>query len=138
MTTLAARPTLLVRAAVIAIERHAELAERRQELRDLGRFAALREHHDDVVRVDAAQIAVKRLGRVQKMGRRARGRKRGRDLLADQPGLAHAGNDRAALAREQQLDRLAERGVQAIRNLPNAGRLAAHDLARGPKLFLGG
>ena len=27
---------------------------------------------------------------------------------------------------------------EPIRNLPNAGRLAAHDLARCPELFLGG
>ena len=138
ITTVAARPTVLHARRRDRHERHAEFAQRRQELHDFGRLAALREHHDDVVRMNAAQVAVKRLGRVQKVGPRAGRGKRGRDLLADQPGLAHAGDDRAALAREQQLHRLAERGIEAVRNLPNAGRLAAHDLAGSAELFFGG
>ncbi len=138
ITTLAARPTVLVRAAVIATSGTPNSRSDGNSCVDFGRFAALREHHDHVVGMNAAQIAVKRLGRMQKMGRRARRRKRGGNFLPDQPGLAHAGDDRAALAGVQQLDRLAERGIQTVRNLPNAGRLAAHDLSRRAKLFLCG
>src|SRR5687767_10141393 len=86
--------------------------------------------------MNSAQIAMKGLGRMQEMGACAGRSKCGRDLLPDQSGLAHARDDRAAFAGEQQLYRLAERGIEPIRNLPNPGRLAAHDLARSPKLFL--
>ena len=130
ITTFAARPTVLVLRRGDRDERHAELAERRQQLHDFGRLAALREHHDDVVRVDAAQVAVKRLGRVQEMGPRAGRRERGGDLLADEAGLAHAGDDHAALAGEQQLAR-PRRTIRPRRSesSQSAFGFEAHDLA---------
>ena len=74
MTTLAARPTVLLVRAVIGDKRHAELAQRRQQLRDFGRLAALREHDHDIVRMDATQIAVKRFGRMEEVGAACRSR----------------------------------------------------------------
>ena len=79
-------------------ERHAEIVERRQQLHHLGGLAALREHQHDVAGVDAAQVAVKGFGRMEEVGARAGRGERGGDLLADQAGLAHAGDDHAALA----------------------------------------
>ena len=84
------------------------------------RLAALGEHQHDVAGVDAAQVAVKRFGRVQEVGPRAERSERGGDLLTDDSRLAHAGDDHAALAFVQQPHRLAKRFFQPIRKLPQS------------------
>jgi len=84
----------------------------RQQLEHLFGLAALREDHYHVVAVDASQVAMKRLGRVQEVAPRAGAGQRGGQLLADQPRLAHASDDHARLASKQQIDRPAELGIQ--------------------------
>ena len=134
MTTFAARPSVLVCDAVIATSGTPKSRERRQQLHDLVRLAALREHQHDIVGVDAAQVAVKGLGRMQKVGPRAGRGQRGGNLLPDQAGLAHAGDDHAALAGEQQLHGLAERCVEPVRNFPNAAA-SRRTISRSAELF---
>ena len=95
---MAARPKVLSARAVIGEDRHAQLGQRRQQADDLLRLAALREHQHHVLGVDAAQVAVDRLGRVQAVAASAGRGQRGHDLLADQARLAHAGDDHVAAA----------------------------------------
>ena len=87
---MAARPSVLAAPAGDRDDRHAELGQRGQQPDDLLGLAALREDQHHVVAADAAQVAVDRLGRVQAVAARAGRGQRGRDLLADQAGLAHA------------------------------------------------
>ena len=94
--------------------RHAQLGQRGQQADDLLRFAALREDQHHVVRAHPAQVAVDRLGRVQAMAGRAGRGQRGHDLLADQAGLAHAGDDHVAPAGIDQLHRPAELAVEPV------------------------
>ena len=59
-------------------------------------------------RLDHAEVAVARLGRVHEVGRRAGARKRGGDLARDVAGLAHAAHHHAALALMDEIDRIDE------------------------------
>ena len=111
-------------------ERHVEVLERWQQLHHLACLAALREHQHDVGRMDAAQVAVKRFGRMQVVRPRAERSQRRGNLLPDDAGLAHARDDHAAFTLEQQLHGLAERFVESIRKLPNRLRFEAQDLAQ--------
>ena len=75
-------------------------------------------HH--VVFPNRAEIAMNGFGRVQEPRGRARARERGRDLPADDPGLAHARDNDAAAALEQELDGPLERSaVEAIDEAEN-------------------
>ena len=72
---------------------------------ELGGFARPRQRHDDVVGRDHAEVAVARLaGMNEKRRRSGRGEGRG-DLAGDVAGLAHAGDDDAALGGADQFDR---------------------------------
>ena len=98
-------------------------------------FAALREHQHHVVAMDAAQIAVNRFGRVQEMAPRAGRSERGRQLLPDQSGLADAGDDHAAAAKVERIDRVAKLHVQPVGDSRQGLRLELDDFARVAKLF---
>ena len=95
------------------------------EARDLGRLAAVRQDQDDVLRADAAQVAVDRLGRVQKVARRAGRRQRGRDLLGDDAGLADAAGDDLALAPVEHAGGLGELAADAARRPSSASASTA-------------
>ena len=82
-TTRAARPSVLSARPVIAMIGTPKSASERQQPQDLRRLAALGENQRHVVGMDAAQVAVDRLGRVEAMAGRAGGGQRGHDLLAD-------------------------------------------------------
>ena len=84
----------------------------------------------DVVLADRAEIAVDGFGRVQEPGRRAGARERRRNLPADEAGLAHAGDDDAAVAVEEQLDGAFEVAVDAIDEAEDRGRFGPQHLAR--------
>ena len=66
---------------------------------DLFGLAAVGEGEDHVVGVDAAEVAVDGFGRVQEVSAGAGRGERGDELLADQAGLAHAGDDDGAAGR---------------------------------------
>ena len=78
-------------------------------------LARPRQRENNVALGDHAEIAVARLGRVHEQRRRAgRGKGRG-DLVTDMAGLAHAGNDDAALRVADQFDRLRKERRQGRR-----------------------
>ena len=60
------------------------------------------------------QVAVDRFARMQVMAAGAGRGQRGGDLLADQAGFAHAGDDDAALAAVDKSTALTEFGIQPV------------------------
>ena len=86
----------------------ADPTNRLEQPDELVRLAAVgqREHH--VVGLDDAEVAVNGLGGVQEDRRRAGARQRGRDLVRDDAGLAHAGQDDAARAALKHVERAFE------------------------------
>ena len=83
----------------------AEAARIVDQVLELGGLARPGQRHDDVVGRDHAEVAVARFARMHEEGRRS-GRGEGRrDLAPDMAGLAHAGDDHAALRAADQLDR---------------------------------
>ena len=83
----------------------------------------------------AAQVAMKGLGRVQKVRSRAgRCECRGQ-LLADHPGLADAGDDHAAARRTDELDRLAKAAVKLLGQRGHRSRFDGDDLAAEAERF---
>ena len=102
MQRLAERPRELLSRSVMAMQVGVELPKGGQETENLLGLAALGEGEDDVACADAAQVAVDGFGRVQGEGARAGGGEGGGQLLADQAGLAHAGDDDAAPALEDE------------------------------------
>src|SRR5690606_8363878 len=77
-------------------------------------LAAVRQGNDDIVLTHQAQVAVQRFGRVQEERRRAGARQCRGDLAADDARLAHAGDDDASAAGEQQFDGAVEAFVQTF------------------------
>ena len=78
------------------------------------RFAGIRQREHDVRGRDHADVAVDRFGGVQEERRAARAGERRCDLVADVAGLAHAGDDDAARAGEQQVAGAGKRVVEAM------------------------
>src|ERR1044072_4578059 len=73
----------------------------------------------------------------ERRGRSGRGERRG-DLTGDQPGLAEAGDDDAALRVVQDLDRAREGGTEGVGNAPDGRGLEREDpLAAVDELFGG-
>ena len=107
----------------------ADAADRLEQPDQLLGLAAVRQREHDVVVADRAEVAVDRLGRVEEEGRRAGARQRRGDLAADDARLAHAGDDDAAAALEQQLDGALEVVVEAIDQAEDRRRLGAQHLA---------
>ena len=92
--------------------------QRRQQTQNLLGLAALRERDHHVVGPDSAEIAVDRLGRVERERPGAGGRQRRGQLLAHEPRLAHAGDDHAPLAAVNHPGRSRDRAVQPLANPP--------------------
>ena len=102
-----------VRIAREADQRVTLALERGQQAQNLLGLARGRQSHHHVARHQYAQIAVQRLGRVQKQGRRTGGTERGGDLLRNNSAFAHAGDHYAAAlltAMQNQLDGAVEGG----------------------------
>ena len=114
---------------VIAMSLRAEASDRFQQPQQLLGLAAVRERDHDVVVANRTEIAVGRLGRMEEPGRRAGARQSRGDLSADDAGLAHAGDDDAAAALEQELDCALEMPVDAIDEPEDGGRFGAEYLA---------
>ena len=112
IVTVAARPSVLVRLPVTAtIGTPNSFSE--GSSRTTSSVSPLCDSTSTQVFVmDAAQVAVHGFARMQVMAARAGRGQRGGDLLADQSGLAHAGDDHAAAAAMQVLDGAAELAVE--------------------------
>ena len=82
-------------------------------------FAGIGQRDDHVLRGDHAEIAVAGFARMHEIGGRAgAGHGRG-DLARDVAGLAHAADDDASLAGEDEVQRLQKIVVDALRERPN-------------------
>jgi hypothetical protein len=101
------------------------------EDQDLLGVAALRHRDQHVTLHDPAEVAVRRLGGVQEERGAARGGQGRRDLLGDDPALAHPGHYHAAGAGEQRLHRPVEALVEAGDQLPDRLGLDLEDPAGG-------
>ncbi len=101
------------------------------EAQDLLGVAAVRDGEQHVALDDAAEVAVDRLGRMQEERGRAGRREGGRDLLGDDPALAHAGGDHAPRAGEERLDRALEALVEPRDQLADGVGLDLEHLAGG-------
>ncbi len=97
-----------IRVAAEPDDAGAEAAYQLEQADDLLRLAGVGDGEQHVARDDHAQVAVDRLGRVHEVGGAARRGERGRDLLADDAGLAHPGDDDTAGATGDQVHRAIE------------------------------
>ena len=86
--------------------------------------------------MNAPQVAVDCLGRVQEVAPRTSGCERGGDFLANKTGFAHAADNDAACAAIDQVHRLAEGAIQAGRNGLERASFDVDDFARVSELFL--
>ena len=91
-----------------AWDRDRQRLKRRQHPHHFLRLAAVRQHHHDVILMDASQIPVNRFGGVQEMTACTGRSKRGRDLLPHQTGLPHATDNDTSSTLEQAVNRSTE------------------------------
>ena len=75
-------------------------------------LAALGKQQQRIVGGDGAHVAMAGLGRMDEIGGRTGGGKRGGDLAPDMARLAHARDDHPALRRQDRVHRLAEAAIQ--------------------------
>jgi hypothetical protein len=85
-----------------------------QQLDNFLGLAAIGNGDQHIVPPQHAKIAVNPFSRMEEKGRCPGARHRRGDLLADMPGLAHAGHDHLALAIEKQIDGLGEPLVEPV------------------------
>ena len=76
-------------------------------------------------------------GGMEEMGAGAGGRKRGGDILTDEAGLAHAGDDGTTLAAVEQTNGLTESFVESVGKFPECDGFEAQDFASGAELATG-
>jgi len=101
----------------------------RRQQRELVGLAGIRQHYDDVVGRDHAEIAVSGLGRVHEKRRRARRSKRRRELACDVARFTDPGNDDAPAAMQDQLHRVDEWRREPRGERRDCARLGRHHLA---------
>src|SRR6266487_4218525 len=77
-------------------------------------LAAVRQRNHHIVAPNRAEVSVHRLGGMQEERRCAGAGERRGDLLADDPRLAHSGEDHTPLAVKEQLHRAVESRVESI------------------------
>src|SRR5262249_50618139 len=117
-------------------ERDAEALREGEQAEDLPGLAAVRRGDQHVAGREYAQIAVTALAAVQEeRGGPGAGQRR-RDLARHDAGLAHAGDDDLAAARQQHVERAIERRPEALAHRGDAGPLDVEH-APGPALALG-
>jgi hypothetical protein len=81
------------------------------------------------------RVAVNRFGGMQKMRSIAGRGKRGGELLANVPGLAHAGNDQIAFEAVDHANRTEEIRVELLDERSQSAGLGSHYLAAQPQDF---
>ena len=113
----------------------ADPLQRRQEPQDLLRLARVRERQHQVLARDAAEIPVRRLGRVEVVGGRAGGGQRRADLLRHEAGLADPGDHHSSAATQDPLHggreaRVEDEAAQRRRLRLDDGRAVVDKLAR--------
>ena len=118
----AARPSELPARSVIAIKHAPSRRSAGISRKHFLGLAALRKRDHHVVGADPAQVAVDRLGRMERKGPGAGRGQRRRQLLADQPRLAHPRDDHAARRAMDQVGRPRDRIAQPIAHSLDAPR----------------
>src|SRR5260221_10189240 len=105
-----------------------EALERFEEIQDFLGFATVGDGEESVATREHAEIAVKCLSGVKKERWRAGAGKGGGDFAANQAGLAHAGDDDAAFAGEEEIDGadkgIVEAGEDVLASLGSEGASA--------------
>ena len=135
--TLTSRTTSLASASVdfrIAGERDEgdfEALEGFEEIDDFLGFAAVGDGEERVAAGEHAEIAVEGFGGMKKKGWRAGAGEGGGDFAADEAGLAHAGDDDAAFAGEEEIDGVDEGGVEAREDILDGLGFDAENAAGG-------
>ena len=97
-----------------ADQRNAEALRIRDQIGELRRLAAPRQHQQCVIARQHSKVAVACFGGMNELRRRARGGERGGDLASDVTALAHAADDYAALDGQKNVDSAAEFAVQDL------------------------
>ena len=80
-----------------------------EKIGELGGLSRPGKREHDVVALDHAEVAMARLGRMNEVSGRSRGREGRGDLAPDMAGFAHAGDDDAPFRRADERDRLPQR-----------------------------
>jgi hypothetical protein len=93
-------------------------------------LAAVREGQHDVLGLQNAEVPVNGLGRMEEERGCAGARERRRDLAADDPRLAHAGDDDAPAALAQHAHRAIETLVEAVDQREDGRRFRLQHVAR--------
>src|SRR5262249_56096405 len=107
-----------------------------EEAEDLPGLGAVRRGDGHLTGREHAQIAVTALAAVQEERRGPSARQRRRDLASHDAGLAHAGDDDLAAARQQDVEGAIERRPETLAHRGDAGPLDVEH-ATGPTLALG-
>ena len=103
-------------------ERNFEALERFEEMNDFFGLAAVRDGDERVAAREHAEVAVERFGGMKKERWSAGAGERCRNFSRDEAGLAHAGENDAAFAGEEEVDGFFEGGVEARENVLNGLR----------------
>src|ERR1700683_3450616 len=119
-------------------EASAKAAKSFDQIEKFTGFAAGGDGEEDVIGDESAEVAVGGFGGVKKEGGRAGTGEGGGDFAADQAGLAHAGDDDAALAIHEEVDGTFEALVQAGDEGGDGLGLDAQDAAGGVEAFARG
>ena len=122
----------------IARDREPGNGHRRQagnQPRHFRRLTAHGQRQDQIQMMNPPEIPVHRLTGMHEVSAGAGRGQRGRDLLSNQAGLAHAGHNHVPAACQYQVDRLTERVIQAIGQHRECLGLGADDLTSEPQLF---
>jgi len=107
---------------------HALALDERQKGAELVGLAAFRDDDGRVAAAHQAQVAVEGVGGVEEEGRRPGRGQCGRDLLADEAGLADPGDDHLVPGAQQQLHRLGEIRIEPRGQLAQLPGLRPDDL----------
>ncbi len=95
--------------------------DQRHDHRQFVGFAAVGQRQQHVAAGDHAEVAVGRLGGMDKVRRCAGTGKGGGDLAGDVAGLAHAGDDHSAATGQQDFDCTQKSGVDAVSQRRDGG-----------------
>ena len=108
-----------------------EAFERFEETDDFFGFAAVGDGDQSVAASEHAEVAVESFAGMKKERWRAGAGECGGDFSRDEAGLAHAGEDDAAFAGEEEIDGFFEGGVEACKNVLDGLGFDFEDAAGG-------
>ena len=118
-------------------ERHFQALEGFEQADDFFGFAAVGDSEHGVAAGEHAEVAVDGFGGMQEEGRRAGAGESGGDFAGDEAGFAHAGDDDAAFAGEEEIDGFLEGGVEASEDVLDGLGFDLEDAAGGVEAHVG-